>query len=63
MPPRKPRRDRYPSRETKRYESTRHEVMHLYPKLLIGGILIIDIHGHWKGPRGGPTNTSETPDS
>jgi O-methyltransferase len=33
------------------YESTRHELMHLYPKLSIGDILIVDDYGHWDGAR------------
>jgi hypothetical protein len=35
--------------DTDWYESTRHELMHLYPKLSIGGILIVDDYGHWEG--------------
>ena len=37
--------------DTDWYESTRHELIHLYPKLSIGGVLIIDDYGHWKGAR------------
>jgi O-methyltransferase len=37
--------------DTDWYESTRHELMHLYPKLSIGGILIVDDYGHWEGAR------------
>jgi O-methyltransferase len=33
------------------YESTKHELINLYPKLSIGGILIIDDYGHWEGAR------------
>jgi O-methyltransferase len=33
------------------YTSTRHELIHLYPKLSDGGVLIIDDYGHWKGSR------------
>jgi O-methyltransferase len=37
--------------DTDWYESTRHELMHLYPRLSSGGILIIDDYGHWQGAR------------
>jgi O-methyltransferase len=37
--------------DTDWYESTRHELIHLYPKLSIGGVLIIDDYGHWEGAR------------
>ena len=33
------------------YESTYHELIHLYPLLSPGGILIIDDYGHWQGCR------------
>lgn len=35
--------------DTDWYESTRHELEHLFPKLVNGGILIIDDYGHWNG--------------
>jgi len=35
--------------DTDFYESTKHELLHLYPKLEINGILIIDDYGVWKG--------------
>ena len=35
--------------DTDWYESTKHELLHLYPKLEINGILIIDDYGVWKG--------------
>lgn len=35
--------------DTDWYESTRHELEHLYPLLSEGGALIIDDYGHWKG--------------
>lgn len=31
--------------------STRHEMIHLFPRLVQGGIIIIDDYGHWKGSR------------
>ncbi len=33
------------------YESTRHELMHLFPRLVSGGVLHIDDYGIWKGSR------------
>ena len=35
--------------DTDWYESTLHEMEHLFPKIVSGGILIIDDYGHWKG--------------
>jgi hypothetical protein len=37
--------------DTDWYESTRHELEHLYPLLQPGGVLIIDDYGHWQGAR------------
>lgn len=37
--------------DTDWYESTRHELLHLYPRLSEGGVLIIDDYGHWEGAR------------
>jgi O-methyltransferase len=37
--------------DTDWYESTRHELDHLYPRLAPGGVLIIDDYGHWQGAR------------
>ena len=37
--------------DTDWYESTRHELVHLYPLLSRSGILIIDDYGHWQGAR------------
>lgn len=37
--------------DTDWYESTRHELEHLYPLLSDGGVLIIDDYGHWEGCR------------
>ena len=37
--------------DTDWYESTRHELIHLYPRLSSDGILIIDDYGHWQGAR------------
>lgn len=37
--------------DTDWYESTRHELIHLFPRLARGGILIVDDYGHWAGAR------------
>lgn len=37
--------------DTDWYESTKHELVHLYPRLVKGGVLIIDDYGHWQGAR------------
>jgi hypothetical protein len=37
--------------DTDWYESTRHELVHLYPRLVDGGVLIVDDYGHWQGAR------------
>lgn len=37
--------------DTDWYESTRHELIHLYPQLAQNGVLIIDDYGHWEGCR------------
>jgi hypothetical protein len=37
--------------DTDWYESTKHELIHLFPRLVKGGVLIIDDYGYWKGAR------------
>jgi hypothetical protein len=37
--------------DTDWYESTRHELDHLYPRLSSGGVLLIDDYGYWQGSR------------
>jgi O-methyltransferase len=37
--------------DTDWYESTRHELVHLYPRLSPAGVLIVDDYGHWTGAR------------
>lgn len=37
--------------DTDWYESTRHELEHLYPLLSRNGVLIIDDYGHWEGAK------------
>ena len=38
--------------DTDWYSSTKHELEHLYPRLVARGVLIIDDYGHWEGARG-----------
>jgi len=35
--------------DTDWYGSTKHELIHLYPRIAAGGVLIIDDYGYWKG--------------
>jgi O-methyltransferase len=37
--------------DTDWYESTRHELEHLWDRLEPGGVLIVDDYGHWAGAR------------
>ena len=37
--------------DTDFYESTYHELIYLFPRLEVGGVLIIDDYGHWKGAK------------
>lgn len=37
--------------DTDWYESTRHELHHMYPLLEKDGVLVIDDYGHWQGAR------------
>jgi hypothetical protein len=37
--------------DTDWYESTYHELVHLYPRLSPGGVLILDDYGHWSGAK------------
>ncbi|MFL6248239.1 MAG: TylF/MycF/NovP-related O-methyltransferase [Thermoanaerobaculia bacterium] len=37
--------------DTDWYASTRHELEQLYPRLVPGGVLIIDDYGYWRGAR------------
>jgi len=37
--------------DTDWYESTKHEMEHLFPRLVQGGVIIIDDYGHWQGCR------------
>lgn len=51
LPERAPERLALLRLDTDWYESTRHELTHLYPRLAHGGVLIIDDYGHWEGCR------------
>jgi hypothetical protein len=37
--------------DTDWYESSHHELVHLYPRLQLGGVLIVDDYGWWDGQR------------
>lgn len=37
--------------DTDWYASTRHSLEHLYPRLSVGGVLIVDDYGHYEGAR------------
>jgi len=37
--------------DTDWYESTYHELVHLFPRLSVGGVLLLDDYGHWQGAR------------
>lgn len=37
--------------DTDWYESTRHELLHLYPRVSMHGVIMIDDYGHWQGAR------------
>jgi O-methyltransferase len=51
LPNRAPARIALLRLDTDWYESTRHELVHLFPRLVSGGILIVDDYGHWLGAR------------
>ena len=37
--------------DTDWYASTKHELVHLYPRLARGGVLIVDDYAYWQGAR------------
>lgn len=37
--------------DTDWYASTYHEMVHLFPRLSPGGLLLVDDYGHWRGAR------------
>jgi O-methyltransferase len=51
IPERAPRQVSLLRLDTDWYASTRHELVHLYPRLMPGGVLIVDDYGHWRGAR------------
>ncbi len=51
IPERAPERIALLRLDTDWYESTRHELVHLFPLLTVGGVLIIDDYGHFPGAR------------
>lgn len=51
IPRRAPERIALLRLDTDWYESTRHELVHLFPRLSSGGVLIVDDYGHWLGAK------------
>jgi O-methyltransferase len=51
IPSRAPERISILRLDTDWYESTLHELEHLFPRLSRGGVVIIDDYGHWRGAR------------
>ncbi len=51
LPARMPERIALLRLDTDWYESTRHELVHLYPLLEQSGVLILDDYGDWQGAR------------
>jgi O-methyltransferase len=51
IPSRAPERVSILRLDTDWYESTLHELEHLFPRLSRGGVVIIDDYGHWRGAR------------
>jgi len=51
LPERAPERIALLRLDTDFYESTLHELEHLYPRLERGGVLIVDDYGSWQGSR------------
>jgi len=51
LPARAPERLALLRLDTDWYESTRHELVHLYPHLVDSGVLVVDDYGHWEGCR------------
>jgi len=37
--------------DTDWYDSTKHELIHMFPRLSKAGVIIIDDYGHWRGAR------------
>jgi O-methyltransferase len=51
IPGEMPRRIALLRLDTDWYESTRHELEHLWPLVSVGGVLILDDYWHWEGHR------------
>jgi O-methyltransferase len=51
IPARSPKQIALLRLDTDWYESTRHELIHLFPRISNGGVIIIDDYGHWLGAR------------
>ncbi|MFJ4715763.1 TylF/MycF/NovP-related O-methyltransferase [Streptomyces sp. NPDC088785] len=51
VPDRAPERIAVLRLDTDWYASTRHELEHLYDRLVPGGVLLIDDYGYWQGSR------------
>jgi len=51
LPGRAPERIALLRLDTDWYESTKHELVELYPRLVTGGVLIVDDYGHYDGAR------------
>ncbi|HZT59125.1 MAG TPA: TylF/MycF/NovP-related O-methyltransferase [Pyrinomonadaceae bacterium] len=51
VPSRAPERISILRLDTDWYESTRHALEHLFPRLSRGGVCIVDDYGHWRGAR------------
>jgi hypothetical protein len=51
LPARAPQRISILRLDTDWYESSKHELVHLFPRLERGGVLILDDYGHWQGAR------------
>lgn len=51
IPARAPERIALLRLDTDWYESTKHELKHLFPRLVSRGVIIIDDYGHWRGSR------------
>ncbi len=49
--------------DTDWYESTKHELNHLYPRLVPGGVLLIDDYGYWQGARAAVDEYFQTMDT
>lgn len=48
--------------DTDWYESTKVELEVLYPRLVVGGVLIVDDYGHWQGARRAVDEYFQRPD-